>query len=96
MHHDGRQFFKVCPADQDADEPSSWGLAYASSYHEAAIEHFKYLESMTHAGFFEREMLVTHEGGGVTRVFCVRAAQIMTYSADEVTRIDRRTEVVGA
>lgn len=83
------QYFKVCPLDDDVNDPAAWGLAYAPTYREAAIEHFKYLEHTTHNGALERDMLVTLEAGGVAKSFRVRAAQIVQYSAEEMIEVAR-------
>lgn len=81
------QYFKVCPVDDDVNDPAAWGLAYAATYREAAIEHFKYLERTTHAGFRERDMIVVLEAGGVAKTFHVIAAQVFVYSAEELVEV---------
>lgn len=78
------RYFKVCPADLDVDDPMNWMLAYADTYRNAAIEHFKYLEATTHAGFRERDMIVTLEVGGIAKVFRVHVRHQPVYSADEM------------
>lgn len=83
------QYFKVCPLDDDVNDPAAWGLAYAATYREAAIEHFKYLSDINGGAFHERDMLVTLEAGGVAKSFRVRAAQIVQYSAEEMIEVAR-------
>lgn len=82
------QYFKVCPLDDDVNDPAAWGLAYAETYREAAIEHFKYLEDINGSAFGERDMIVTLEAGGVAKSFRVRAQQLTQYSAEEMEAVD--------
>lgn len=77
------QYFKVCPLDDDVNDPAAWGLAYAATYREAAIEHFKYLSGINGGAFHERDMLVTLEAGGVAKSFRVRVIHTPIYSAEE-------------
>lgn len=79
------QYFKVCPLDDDVDDPSAWGLAYAETYRDAAIEHFKYLNGINGDQFPERDMLVVLEAGGLARSFRVRWERII--QAEEMLEV---------
>lgn len=77
------KFWKICPLE-DVDDPDSWMTAYAPTAREAAIEHLKYLTERHGYKRTEIEFAVTPEGGGKMRQFTARAAQVWTFSAEEM------------
>lgn len=80
------KFWKVCLPEEVCD-PDAWCTALAASAFEAAIAHFKYLCERDPI-LDETDLTVWPEAGGRARTFRVRAARVLTFSAEEMEMVD--------
>lgn len=76
------RFWKVAPV-AEIDDPDGWSTALGQSAHEAVIAHFKYLCERD-PQLEEADLAAWPEAGGPARSFRVRAARVLTFSAEEM------------
>lgn len=80
------KYWKVC-YPEEVNDPDAWCVALEQTAYGAAIAHFKYLCERDPT-LDETDLTVWPEAGGRARTFRVRAARVLTFSAEEMEMVD--------